>query len=148
MDFNTNGGDGANEFGEAAPQRHQIQHYHGNNVRVLFFVSAIVLVVAQSTGADLPISTSGAVVSAVVLVIAAGITNPAQSGIHWFNALVAVAVAGTFIFGISAVDHYREGMSVFDPSFAYIEALALLSLTALYFTVRTIRGFRLRSNLS
>ncbi len=146
MNFDANGSDGASEFDKAAPQRHQIRHYHGNNVRVLFFLSAIVLVVAQSTGVDLPLSTSGAVVSAVVLVIAAGITNPTQPGIHWFNAFIAVA--GTFIFGISAVDHYREGMSVFNPSFTYIEALALLSLTALYFTVRTIRGFRLRQNLS
>lgn len=146
MDFDVNGGDSADEFDKVIPQRHQIQHYHGNNVRVLFFVSAIVLVVAQSTGADLPLSTSGAIISAVVLVVAAGITNPSQPTIHWFNALISVA--GTFIFGISAVDHYREGTNALNPSFIYIEALSLLSLTALYFTVRTIRGFRLRSNLT
>ncbi|MHB8660615.1 MAG: hypothetical protein ACYC75_01590 [Minisyncoccota bacterium] len=140
-----NGG-GGDQFEKTVPERHQIQHYHGDSVRVLFFVSAIVLIVAESTGADLPLSTTGAVISAIVLVVAAGITNPTQFGIHWFNALMAVA--GTLLFGTSAIDHYRAGMSVFDPSFAYIEALALLSLAALYFTVRTIRGFRSRPNLS
>ncbi len=138
--------DGGGEYGKIVPERHQIQHYHGDGVRALFFMSAIVLIVAQSTGVELPLSTFGAVISAVILVVAAGITNPAQPGIHWFNALIAVI--GTLLFGTSAVNHYREGMSVFDPSFAYIEALALLSLIALYFTVRTIRGFRLRTDLS
>lgn len=126
------------DTGESIPPRRRNVHYHGDNVRMLFFVGAIVLIVAQSTGADLPLSTLGAVISAVVLVIAAGITNPAQKGIHWFNALIAIV--GTVVFGTSAVQHYRAGLNVFDPSFTYTEALALLSLVALYFTTRTIRA--------
>lgn len=113
---------------------------------MIFFVSAIILIVAQSTGAELPLSTSGAVISAVILVIAAGVTNPSQSSIHWLDALLAVI--GTVLFGTTAVEHYRAGMSVFDASFAYTEALAILSLIALYFTTRTIRGTIQRSRLS
>ena len=105
---------------------------------MVFVVSAIVIVVAQSTGADLPLSTTGAVVSAAALVIAAGITNPATLWIHWFDGLLAFF--GTFLFGTAAVDHYRAGISVFNPSFTFLEALALLSLIALYFTTQTIRG--------
>ncbi|HQT82962.1 MAG: hypothetical protein B7W98_02510 [Parcubacteria group bacterium 20-58-5] len=142
-DTSENGG-GAYE--ELAPRRHPVKHYHGNETRVLFVLSAVVLIVAQSTGADLPLSTTGAVVSAVVLVIAAGITNPAQGWIHWLN--TCIALYGTFLFGVTAVDHYRAGMSIFNPSFTYIEALSLLSLIALYFTVRTVRGFHLRLTLS
>jgi len=142
MTFDNNGG---GEFSKVVPQRHEIQHYHGDSVRVLFFISAIVLIVAQSTGAELPLSTFPTVVLAVVLVVVAGVTNPAQSGIHWLNALIAIA--GTLLFGTSAIDHYRAGSSIFDSSFAYIEALALLFLVALYFTVRTIRGFYLRARL-
>lgn len=134
MVYEGNGGDG----GESVPPRRKNVHYHGDNVRMLFFVGAIVLIIAQSTGADLPFSTLGSVVAAVILVIAAGITNPSQKGIHWFNALLAVI--GTLVFGTSAVQHYRAGLSVFDPSFTYTEALALLSLVALYFTTRTIRA--------
>lgn len=142
MAFDNNGG---GEFSKTVPQRHEIQHYHGDSVRVLFFISAIVLIVAQSTGAELPLSTFSAVVLAVVLVVVAGVTNPTQSGIHWLNALIAIA--GTLFFGTSAIDYYRAGRSVFDSSFAYVEALALLFLAALYFAVRTIRGSYLRSRL-
>ncbi len=130
---------------ESVPQHRRVLHYHGDEERILFFVGAIVLVIAQSTGADLPLSTFGAVIVAVTLVIAAGITNPAQSWIHWFNALLAVG--GSLLFGTTAVEHYRAGMSIFDPSFTYTEALALLSLVALYFTTRTIRGRIQRAKL-
>ncbi len=125
------------------PQRREIPHYHGDGTRILFVISALILIVAQSTGADLPLSTTGAVVSAVILVIAAGVTNPAQSGIHWFNALLAVL--GTLLFGTTAVNHYRAGISLLDPSFVYVEMLAILSLVALYLTTRTIRGISMRS---
>lgn len=126
------------DTGERIPPKRTNRHYHGDNVRMLFFVGAIVLIVAQSTGADLPFSTFGSIVAAVILVIAAGITNPSQKGIHWFNAFLAIF--GTLVFGTAAVNHYRAGLSFFDPSFTYTEALALLSLVALYFTTRTIRA--------
>ena len=129
--------------GASVPRRREIPHYHGDGTRVLFVIGALVLIVAQSTGAELPLSTIGTVISAVVLVIAAGITNPAQSNIHLFNALLAVV--GTVLFGITAVDHYRAGVSFLDPSFLYVEILALISLVALYHTTRTIRGMYLHS---
>ena len=140
MTFEGNGG------GEILPRHREVPHYHGNEVRGIFVLGALVLIVAQSTGADLPLSTTQAVVSAVVLVITAGITNPAQYWIHWLNAFLAIS--GTLLFGTSAVEHYRAGVSVFDPSFTYTEALALLSLIALYFTTRTIRGLLQRPRLS
>src|SRR3989344_2623117 len=113
--------------GESVPRRRGIPHYHGEETRVLFVIGALVLFVAQSTGADLPLSTFGTVVTAVILVIAAGITHSELAWIHWLNAFLAIA--GTVLFGTSAVSHYRAGLSVFDMSFASIEALALLSLT-------------------
>lgn len=136
MPFEGNGGS------EGVPQRRKIPHYHGDNVRAMFVVGAIILVVAQSTGADLRLSNFAAVASAIFLVVVAGITNPTRSGIHWLNAVIAVI--GTLFFGTTAVEHYRSDISVVNTSFAYVEALALLSLVALYFTTRTIRGFRLR----
>jgi len=143
MSFDGNGNEeGGGDFVTKVPPHREILHYHGDRVRALFFAGAVVLIVAQSTGAELPLSTTGAVVGAILLVVTAGITNPAQGWIHWLNALIALY--GAFLFGTTAVGHYRAGISVFDPSFAYIEALALLSLVALYFTTRTIRGFHMR----
>ena len=127
---------------EKVPEKREIPHYHGDEVRVLFFLSALVLIVAQSTGADLPLTGTEAVIAAVLLVLAAGITNPAQMWIHWVNGFLAVV--GTLIFGSSAVVHYRAGSGVFDPSFLFIEALALLSVIALYLATMTIRGTLLR----
>jgi len=134
--------EGNGDTGEGVPHRRRIPHYHGNETRVIFFAGAVVLIVAQSTGAELPLSTFGAVLSAVLLVIVAGITNPAQGWIHWLNEFIAIY--GTLLFGTTAVEHYRSGTSVLEPSFLFIETLALLSLVGLYFTTRTIRGFHLR----
>lgn len=129
------------EGGITVPARHVIPHYHGDAVRALFVIAAVIVIVARSTGADLPLSTGGTVFAAIIMVVAAGLTNPGQFWIHWINA--GLAVLGTLTFGISAVDHYRTGVSIFDHSFLYVEALALLSLIALYFTTRTIRGIHM-----
>ncbi|MDE2021353.1 MAG: hypothetical protein KGI71_00240, partial [Patescibacteria group bacterium] len=75
MTFEGNGG-------ENVSPRRKIPHYHGDAVRVLLVASALVLIIAQSTGAQLPLSTTEAVISAMVLVVSAGITNPTQSPIH------------------------------------------------------------------
>ncbi len=138
--------EGNGDGGERVPPHHDIPHYHGDAVRALFVASAVLLIVAKSTGADLPLSTFGTVLAAVILVVAAGITNPAQFSIHWMNAFLAMV--GTVLFGTTAVEHYRAGVSFFDSSFIYVEALALLSLVALYFTTRTIRGIKQRPDYS
>lgn len=132
--------------GISVPPHHVIPHYHGDAVRVLFVASAVVLIVAKSIGAELPLSTFGTVAAAVVLVVAAGITNPAQFGIHWFNAFLAIA--GTLLFGTAAIGNYRAGISISDPSFIFVEALSLLSLIALYYTTATIRGIQQRPDYS
>ena len=136
-------GDAGND---SVPPRRKLLHYHGDEVRVIFVINAILLIVAQSTGAELPFSTSGAVVAAVVLVVMAGITNPVVAWIHWANAFIALI--GTLLFGTAAVAHYRAGLSFFDSSFMFIEAITFLSLIALYFTTRTIRGIFQRITLS
>lgn len=135
-----NGGD--IEAGERIPPRRKVPHYHGGEVRSIFVMSAVLLVFAKSTGADLPLSTFATVVSAAILVVAAGVTNPTHFWIHWANAFIAVY--GTILFGTTAVDNYRAGTRILDPSFIYVEALALLSLIALYFTTRTVRGIHMR----
>jgi hypothetical protein len=126
----------------SVPPHPDVPHYHGRVVRVIFLIGALILIVAQSTGADLPLSTFGTVAGATVLVIAAGITNPNHFWIHWLNGLLSVL--GVLIFGTSAIERYRGGVRFFDPSFTIIEALTLMSLVALYFTTRTIRGIYLR----
>jgi len=132
----------ADSGANVVPPHHGIPHYHGDVVRALFVLSAIVLIVAESTGGDLPVSTTTAVVMAAALVIVAGITSPRLAWSHFLNGFFALV--NTLLFGTAAVAHFRAGVHISEPSFVYLEALALLSLVALYFTTRTIRGILLR----
>ena len=124
--------------GVAIPRRRKVRHYYGDEVRVLFVVGAVILIFAQSTGANLQLTTTEAVLTAALLVITAGITSPTQNAIHWVNAVIAMI--GTLFFGSAAIEHYRTGASLLNLSFGYVETLAIISLIALYLTTRTIRG--------
>ena len=132
--------------GYIVPARKGVRHYYGDTVRVLFVSSAVLLVIAATTDADLPLSMIGAVAWAVVLVVAAGITNPEQGWIHFANE--AIAIVGTLVFATSAIGHWRAGAGIFDSTYLFVEIIALLSLLSLYFTTKTIRGALLRPHLS
>ncbi|MBU6321585.1 MAG: hypothetical protein KGI78_02020 [Patescibacteria group bacterium] len=123
------------------PPAHETPHYHGDAVRALFIVSAIVLVVSEFMGAGL-LSGPLAIGLAVVLAVAAGITNPAQPWIHWVDALLALLT--TILFGLETVGDYAAGLAARNGSFIFALGLALLSLSALYLAVRTVRGTMLR----
>jgi hypothetical protein len=121
-----------------------MRHYHGDATRILFMTAAILMLVGATLGADLPFSSFGTVLFAVVLVVTAGITNPAQKWIHYLN--VALAVFGMLTYGPNAIDYYRAGKTVFDITFFVTEGSVLLFLLALYFTVKTARGLSLRTS--
>lgn len=126
-------------------RRHPIPHYHGDEARALFLIGALLLVIAASLGVALPLSPAGAVVAAIILAVAAGITSPAQVWIHFVN--TALAALGALLFGIAAVHNFQSGIPFTDFSFAFIEVLALISLLALYSTTRTVRGLLLHPHL-
>jgi len=127
--------------------RHRpVAHYHGDTVRALFVIMAVVMLIAETTGASLPLSTLGIVSFAVVLMVAAGIANPAQSWIHYVN--VVLAVFGAISFGLYAIEQYRATHDVLTPTFLYAEVLALLFLTSVYYATKTVRGLLLRPHLS
>ena len=124
------------------PVRKSARHYYGDTVRILFVLGALTLFVAESIGAELPLPIAGAVAAAVVLVIAAGITNPQQLWIHYVNELIAIL--GTLIFASRAIEYWRQGIGVLDISYLFTEVMALLSIIALYFATKTVRGVLLR----
>ncbi|HUQ30323.1 MAG TPA: hypothetical protein VM103_02265 [Candidatus Paceibacterota bacterium] len=121
-------------------------HYHGSTVRALLITSAIVLLIGATTGSDLPLSGSGSVISAIVLMVVAGITNPEQEWIHWVNEFLTVLL--TIVFGTNAIEYYHRGGSVLDHSFFFTEVLSIIFLVTLYFTTKTVRGFHLRKSLA
>lgn len=128
---------------DEGPLHHRhVAHYHGDTVRTLFVVSAVILLVAETTGASLPLTMTGIVALAVALVVAAGITNPAQAWIHFLNAIVSIYGAVTF--GMYAIEQYHRSHNFTDTTYLFAETLALLFLVAVYFTTKTVRGVLLR----
>jgi len=119
----------------------RIPHYHGDAVRGSFVIAAGLIFLAELLGGNLPFSTFLAVVMVVVLVIAAGITNPVQKWIHWVN--VFLSISGLIIFGGIALARFKND-APFSESFI-IACIAAVFLVALYLATRTIRGFMLHT---
>lgn len=128
--------------GGIMPVRKSSRHYYGDTVRILFVLGAVTLFVAESVGAELPLSVAGTVTAAVILVVAAGITNPQQIWIHYVNELIAIV--GTLIFAARAIEYWQLGLGALNVSYLFTEVMALLSIFALYFTTKTVRGVLLR----
>jgi hypothetical protein len=113
------------------------KHYHGDVVRILFVAIAMLIFLTEFVGARLPFTSSGILAMVLILVISAGITNPAQKWIHIVNMIIAVF--GTMIFGNVAL----AMLHVPSASVAQMGTVTLISvlfLSSLYFATRTVRG--------
>lgn len=126
---------------QPAPVHHTPQHYYGDVVRVLFIVSAVILFAMQFTGIQLPFSSFGSILMILILVVAAGLTNPVQAWIHWAN--IFISGFCLLLFGGLSLDRYQRG-DLF-PDGVLIGFLALLFLIALYSATKTLRGTLMRS---
>lgn len=124
------------DYVPASPARPR--HYHGDLVRGLFIAGAVLIFLTQFVGTKLPFSTSGLMFIVLVHVIAAGITNPAQTWIHWVNAIIAAI--SMLYFGSLALARLDTLPQLFSSE-GIVAALALVFLAALYLSIRTIRGF-------
>ena len=112
-------------------------HYHGDTVRILFLSAAALIFATRFIGNELPFSFGAIMLLVLALVIAAGITNPAQRWIHTVNMLLAVA--GTITFGGLAFARIDAVEKLFSED-GLVALIAFLFLAALYFATRTVRG--------
>ncbi len=115
-------------------------HYYGDTVRILFVIGAALLFLSQFIGEPFMTSFS-ALILAVILVVAAGLTNPVQSWIHWIN--IFLSGISLILFGSIAITRYRETGSIFGST-AIVMILVLVFLFALYSAIRTLRGTLMR----
>lgn len=113
-------------------------HYHGDVVRALFLTNAI-LIFATKFVAETPMFSFGAMMLLILtLVIAAGITNPAQRWIHTVNMLVSIAGVLTFAWlSFSRIESAAQLLS----GDGLLAIIALLFLASLYLATRTVRGY-------
>jgi hypothetical protein len=114
-------------------------HYYGDIVRDCFLVAALLMLIGlpwfvKYLTVPLPFS----LLSIAVLALAAGLTNPV---LYWSAIVnVVVSVAGFFVFEAGAVQAYVH-YSPESKFFAANQLLAVIFVLALYYSVKTLRGF-------
>ena len=113
----------------------RVPHYHGDIVRALMIVSAIVMLIAETFWRALPFSVPATIVAVIALAIFAGLTNPNVQWVHWVN--IILAIVGVLVFGGAVL---TEGLSLRNPGSVVNEILALTAIFTLYFATRTLRG--------
>src|SRR3989344_2815957 len=116
-----------------------IHHYHGDIVRELFLITAVISFIAIPLWGDLlPLGTTVEVLSGILLVLLAGLTNPHGRWVLVCDAVVAGV--GILLLETVAITFY------FSDSFAlffFREVGAILLLFAFYYSVKTVRAMSL-----
>lgn len=115
-----------------------IKHYYGNLVRVIFIAGAVLMVIGLPTMTrilDLPVALS--IAGIVVLVVAAGFTNPAVQVSLVANAVISIIYTIAFAY---VAWHLYTNRSV-HQSFLVVNQIATIAfLVASYFSVKSWRG--------
>ncbi len=118
---------------------HNIPHYYGDHVRMLFLGAALVsFIVMPLWGNLLPFGTFAQVAAGLLLVLLAGLTHPRGKVVLLINAFFAGV--SVFLLESMAITHYAsESLELFLAR----EASAILLLVAFYFSVKTFRALQL-----
>lgn len=130
----------------SSPKQHsygvdRIGHYYGDIVRKLFMAIGLVMLFGLTYFADYvpqPISFSVAII--IITIMMAGLFTPLNKWIWLFN-IVFSAIA-VFVFQSYAIEYYQSVDSVWF--FLANQGLAVVALFALYFSVKTLRGFYIK----
>lgn len=113
------------------------KHYYGNLVRIIFIVGAVWMIVGLPTVTrvlNIPIGIS--IAGVVVLIIAAGFTNPAQEISLRINSILSIVY--TIIFSYLAWYMYTNSIG---GGFLFANQVAAIAfLTASYFAIKSWRG--------
>ena len=120
-------------------RQHDIPHYYGDYVRMLFIATAVIAAIAIPVfGNLLPFGIFAQVGSIIVLVMLAGLTNPHSKTVFAINT-VASGIGALFLESI-AISQYATTPFLL---FAAREAAALVLLFAFYYSVKTLRAMML-----
>jgi hypothetical protein len=115
----------------------RIVHYYGDTVRQLLVGGvALMLLAAPFYNNGVPSALTFEIVGALIAVALAALTNPHNRWVMIGNAIVSGV--GVVIFETWAIMTYDSGTGV---AFVLREALAIVSLFAFYFSVKTVRAF-------
>ena len=113
-----------------------IPHYHGDIVRQLLLSAGALIIVAVPMLSTISIFTTPfELAGAVLLVVCAGMTSASRAWPLVLDAMVSAV--GLVVYEPLALLAYRSGDLLL---FVVYEALSLLFLFALYFSIKTIRS--------
>ena len=118
-----------------------IPHYYGDTVRMYFFGAGIVMLVGLPFFAErIHFTVFSAILGAVFVVLFAGLTNPAQPGVIFFDTLVSLV--GLIIFELTTIDWYQSFRGI-DLYLLFNQLLAITFFITFYFSVKTYRAMSL-----
>ncbi len=112
-------------------------HYYGDRVRVLFLVISVSILIATPFFMDkLPLPATYSVLGVLILSVLAGLTNPRSKKVIIMDFVISLLLV--IVFGYQTMDSYRG----FYPDLFFLSNLTLgvLSVFALYFSSKTVRG--------
>ena len=121
----------------------QAMHYHGDKVRFVFLVMSIIMLISTPFFKNkLPMPAFISILGVLIFAMLAGLTNPKSKSVIVFNFLVSIGAL--LIFGREVIISYNNILT--DLFFLSNLILAVLSLFALYFSSKTLRGNLLYQN--
>ena len=112
-------------------------HYYGDIVRKLFLISATIMIVTLPFLSDRILVPSFISIFTIMIVTAiAGFINPEGRSILILDFIIAIG--GVIVFETIAVNSYTR-VSPFELFFVVNQVLAILFLSALYYSAKTLR---------
>ncbi len=121
-----------------------VAHYYGDVVRMLLVGAGVLLLLSALFDKNLlAFNIVVGIVLVLVLVVVAGLTSPR----NYFAMLVDTVVSALLfvVYELLAVLAYNQHDSIVDISFALRQGIAFAALGALYFSVKSLRGFFARA---
>jgi len=116
-------------------------HYYGDVVRICLIVAAFLMLATALVDKELLSFYLGiGVIGIMVLTVLAGLTSPKMITVIYVEAVIA-ALAFLF-FEYAAIAAFREAGTMADVTFALRQATAVTFLLTLYYSTKSIRGFK------
>lgn len=115
----------------------KVPHYYGDKFRVLLLCAASLMLVAlPSVTSEIGMPVMFSIVGILLLVLAAGLTNPQQRWVAGLNTIIATV--GFLLFESYAVSVFQE-QGAYDRFFITNLVIGFIFLFAVYFSVKTLR---------
>lgn len=112
------------------------KHYYASAVRILFAISAIIMLVSSPFFIGAKLLGAIFVLFGIILIVLAGITNRGLKGIFFINVITSL-----FIIVVLELISFNIVFSEHPFLMILTQIIALLLLAALYYSLRTLRGF-------